>query len=95
MIGGAATPTENFKKPFVTIGNLKGNHVDHNKLSDKMGRRDIQFYDLYRLNEPPNAVQDLRKEGYHWNEGIYDQEVYEDIEVPDFNILFTNEDIIT
>lgn len=39
-------------------------------------------------------MQDLRNEGFHWNEGIYDKQVYEDIEVNDFNVLFTNEDLI-
>jgi hypothetical protein len=49
-----------------------------------MGRRDIQFYDLYKLNVPITAVQELKQEGY-WTEGIYDPEIYEDIEVTDFN----------
>lgn len=35
-------------------------------------------------------MQELRDEGFHWNEGIYDKQVYEDIEVNDFNVLFSN-----
>ena len=46
------------KKPLLNIGQLKnyeGNtstHISKNKLSEKMGRRDIQFYDLYKRNKP-------------------------------------------
>ena len=58
-----------------------------------MGRRDIQFYDLYKLNVPITAVQELKQEGY-WTEGIYDPEIYEDIEVTDFNQCFRSDDLI-
>ena len=58
-----------------------------------MGRRDIQFYDLYKLSEPQQAVQDLKKEHF-WTEGIYDPQIYEDIEVNDFNTVWRNDEII-
>lgn len=58
-----------------------------------MGRRDISFYDLYKLNEPLRDLQDLKKESF-WVENIYDPEIYEDMEVNDFNVLFRNEDFI-
>ena len=63
-------------------------------MSDKMGRRDIQFYDLHKLNEPQQEVIELKRVGLHTTEGAYDADVYEDIEVKDFNTLFTNEGII-
>ena len=59
-----------------------------------MGRRDIQFYDLHKLNEPQQEVIELKRVGLHTTEGAYDADVYEDIEVKDFNTLFTNEGII-
>jgi len=34
-------------------------HLKENKLSEKMGRRDIQFYDLYKLQKPPSDVEKL------------------------------------
>ena len=58
-----------------------------------MGRRDVQFYDLYKLGEPSEAVKDLRNEGF-WTEDIYKPNIYEDIEVNDFNQLFENQDLI-
>jgi hypothetical protein len=58
-----------------------------------MGRRDISFYDLYKLNEPLRDLQDLKKESF-WVENIYDPEIYEDMEINDFNVLFRNEDFI-
>lgn len=58
-----------------------------------MGRRDISFYDLYKLNEPLRDLQDLKKESF-WVDNIYDPEIYEDMEVNDFNVLFRNEDFI-
>ena len=42
------------KKPLLSISKLRknyaaqGSHLVKNKLSEKMGRRDIQFYDLYK-----------------------------------------------
>ena len=39
-------------------------HLKENKLSEKMGRRDIQFYDLYKLQKPPSDVEKLQDKGY-------------------------------
>jgi len=58
-----------------------------------MGRRDIQFYDLIKLNEPQQEVIELKRLGLHTAD-CYDPEIYEDIEVKDFNTLFTNESVI-
>lgn len=83
------------KKDCVQIAELKSAipHLQQNKLSDKMGRRDIQFYDLYKLNEPQASVQELKQTGHDTN-GIYDPNIYEDIEVKDFNSIFRKEDLI-
>lgn len=74
-----------FKQNFIDFKKLKSDHMIRCKLSEKMGRRDIQFYDLYKLNEPAKAVTELKKEGYSWTENVFDPQIYEDIEVPDFN----------
>lgn len=64
-----------------------------------MGRRDIQFYDMYRRGKPENDVETLKAKGYQL-EGIlaYEQEedepIYGDIEVDDFNKLFRNQNLI-
>ena len=84
-----------FKQNFIDLGKLRSDHVVKSKLSEKMGRRDIQFYDLYKLNEPAKAVTELKKEGYSWTENVYDPQIYEDMEVNDFNLLYHNEDLIT
>ena len=52
------------KKPLLQISKLRqtvhqSRHLKPNKLSDKMGRRDIQFYDLYKLDKTPKDVEKL------------------------------------
>ena len=39
------------KKPFLSIKDLQSitKHISKNKISDKLSRRDIQYYDLYAL----------------------------------------------
>ena len=40
-------------------------HIKENKLSEKMGRRDIQFYDLYKLEKPAQPdVERLKDKGF-------------------------------
>jgi hypothetical protein len=85
MLSHPHAPAKQYKSELIQIKALRGSHLEQNKLSDKMGRRDIQFYDLYRLNEPQQAVNELKKEGFSWTENVYDQQQYEDIEVQDFN----------
>lgn len=83
-----------FKQAFLDISKLGGEHLQTNKLSEKMNRRDIQFYDLYKLNEPPKSITELKKEGYAWTENVYDPQIYDDMEVNDFNLIYNNEDLI-
>lgn len=36
----------------LALNTNKTAHIERNKLSDKLGRRDVQFYDLYKLQMP-------------------------------------------
>ena len=100
---GIKAPTIFAKKPLLNISALVSTsrsvkHIQKDKLSDKMGRRDIIFYDLYKLKEPPEAVAKLQENGFNFH-GILDipaeeEEVYGDIEADDFNELFINDHII-
>lgn len=57
-----------------------------------MGRRDFQFYDLYKLKDSKEDVQNLQKDGYRFD--VYDPEIYEDIEVADYNCLWQDPNLI-
>lgn len=63
----AGKDSEEFsKKSFIKISNIKLSQrqsalLSRNKLSDKLGRRDIQFYDLYKLDKPEDNVKTLDK----------------------------------
>ena len=74
-----------------------------------MGRRDIQFYDLYKLNSKDEDVTKLIQSEYpikgvlacganKVNEETKDEEeedaIYGDLEVDDFNHLFKNPNLI-
>ena len=39
-------------------------HVVKNKLSEKMGRRDVQFYDLYKKHRFEEDVQNMKNKGF-------------------------------
>ena len=57
------------RKPLLQISKLRlgkqqSKHIKENKLSEKMGRRDIQFYDLYKLDKQPNDVEKLQDKGF-------------------------------
>ena len=65
--------------------------VQMDKLSDKLGRRDIKFYDLYKKHKEDKDVRALKDEGFKL-EGVLDEPIgegeepiYGDIEVDDFN----------
>ena len=109
-------PTIFSKKPLLQISKLKryhddtSQHIAKDKLSEKLGRRDIQFYDLYKLNEKDEDVNTLVQSEYpikgvlacganKVNEETKDEEdedpIYGDIEVDDFNKLYKNQHLIT
>ena len=57
-----------------------------NKISDKLSRRDVQYYDLYFLQEPPEEFVKMRTEGYPYT--LADakiKEFYGDLAFPNFN----------
>ena len=41
----------------------QGNHLEKNKLSEKFGRRDVRFYDLYKKHRFEDDVQNLQNKG--------------------------------
>lgn len=48
-----------YKSELISIKQLDGDHLVANKLSEKLGRRDIQFYDLYKLGEPKAELAEV------------------------------------
>ena len=103
------------KKPLLQISKLKkfvdnsSEHISKDKLSEKLGRRDIQFYDLYKLNSKDEDVTKLIQSEYpskgvlacganKVNEENKDEAeedaIYGDIEIDDFNHLFKNPNLI-
>lgn len=81
------------KKPLLSIADLRlkpgaTKHLIKNKLSDKLGRRGIKFYDLYRHHKEDKDVRALQAEGFKLD-GIMEDEqdvpIYDDLEVEDFN----------
>ena len=59
--------------------------MQENKLSEKMGRRDIQFYDLYKREKPDTDVEKLQDKGYLLKgvlQGSYtDEKTGEEVEI--------------
>jgi hypothetical protein len=55
---------------MVSIEHLTDAGKQGNRLSDKMGRRDFIFYDLYKLKDSKEDVQSLQNEGYRFD--VYD-----------------------
>ena len=68
----------------------KYKHILKNKLSDKLSRRDITYYDLYKHQKPQEDFQKMRMEnGYPFT--ISDgkiKELYGDMAYDDFNTVF-------
>ena len=101
------------KKPLLQISALRrfndntSVHLEPNKLSDKLNRRDIQFYDLYKFGKPEEDLNSLLQSQLS-REGVLnaitepqrpqeEQEedgLYGDIEVDDFNQLWKDPDTI-
>lgn len=62
----APSPYHHFKKQeYLNIRDLQGKakHIQQNKVSDKLSRRDVQYFDLYALQEPLEDYQAMRDEG--------------------------------
>ena len=76
------------KNQHLSINDLqsKSKHIVHNKLSDKLSRRDVHYFDLYALHEPQSCYQQLREDGYpHTKADAKIKELYGDLAFPDFN----------
>lgn len=76
----------------------KTKHIQKNKISDKLNRRDVQYYDLYALQEPKEDFNRMRIEGgYPFTVAEAKiKELYGDMAYPDFNLVFKNQgDIVT
>jgi len=70
-------------------------HIERNKLSDKMSRRDVQFYDLYKLKEPTDDINMLEDRSFKFTGVVPENDqIYGDIECTDFNQIFTNDSIV-
>lgn len=54
------------KKPYLSIRDLqcKSKHIVQNKLSDKLSRRDVHYYDLYALHEPGEDYENAMRDGF-------------------------------
>ena len=64
----------------------KSKHIVHNKVSDKLSRRDVHYYDLYALQDPAEDYHLMREEGYpHTKHDAKIKELYGDLAYPDFN----------
>ena len=66
---GVSVPFFN-RKPLLQISKLRlmreqGNHLEKNKLSEKMGRRDVRFYDLFKKHRFEDDVSILKNQGFH------------------------------
>ena len=82
------------KKPHLSIADMqsKTKHVVHNKISDKFNRRDVQYYDLYALQEPEADYHKMREEGYPYTKAEAKiKEFYGDLAFPDFNTIFKSQ----
>ena len=71
----------------------KSKQIVPNKLSDKLSRREVQYYDLYHLQEPKEDYQRFKCEGgypyapYH----AKIKELYGDLAYQDFNAVFKSQ----
>jgi hypothetical protein len=57
------------KKPLLSIAKLKVRekeiiHLKKDKLSDKLGRRDVKFYDLYKHRKDEKDVIMINEQGF-------------------------------
>ena len=82
------------KKKYLDIAALqqKASVLVPNKLSDKLGRRDIQFYDMYVKKEDAQELGLLNDKGFPLE--IDAEQYYNELEVEDFNHIFFNPNLI-
>jgi hypothetical protein len=75
----------------------KSIHLVKNKISDKLSRRDIHYYDMYALQQPHASFDKMRTEGFPYTQqDAKIKELYGDLAFPDFNQIFsTRGDIVS
>ena len=68
----------------------KAKLVDKDRLSNKLNRRDVAYYDLYALHEPNEEFNILRTNGGcpHSKNDMNIPELYGDMAFEDFNTVF-------
>ena len=74
-------------------------HLKKDKLAEKLGRRGIKFYDLYKFHKEDKDVRMLNDSGFKLHgimevDGTDEEPIFGDLEVDDFNQLYTNQDLI-
>lgn len=59
-------------------------------MSDKLSRRDVQYYDLYALHDPYEEFMKIRVEDGYPNTFVDAKikELYGDLAYTDFNVVF-------
>lgn len=115
-VSSSVQPSLFSKKPLLQISQLRkfqnnsSIHIAKNKLSDKMNRRDIQFYDLYKYKLPNYEVNAVINSNFPVN-GVLncgtgksvqeeardeptEDPIYGDLEVDDYNKLYNYNNFI-
>lgn len=65
--------------------------IVRDKLSEKLSRRDVQYFDLYAHREPEDDYRRMTGEGFPYTkEHAQIKELYGDLAYPDFNQIFLN-----
>ena len=74
--------------------------MQKDKLSDKMGRRDMLFYDLYKNSLPQEQVMDLVNKHLPYEEVLKcgadnEDPIYGDLEIDDFEKLYNDNHLLS
>ena len=60
--------------------------MSKNKLSEKLSRRDVAYFDLYALHNPQDEYEKVMQEGYAYTKhDAKIKELYGDLAYSDFN----------
>ena len=86
-------------KPYLSIKDMqaKSKHIQKDRISNKFSRRDVHYYDLYALHDPPDEYENMLRAGYpHSAAEAQLAKLYGDLAFSDFNQIFKNHgDVIT
>lgn len=93
-------PWTGYKKTEnVQLSQLQIRHriIEKDRLSNKLNRRDVAYFDLYALHDPKDEYAQIRSEGGlpHTKQDMKIKELYGELAYNDFNDLFKrNGDIL-